>query len=390
MDPTDWKEVRQVIASNGSNKSAGLDGVNCDLVELHSESPNGQPSPFLEILTHLINTSLRYGKTLKSWRKAIISMVPKRKDDGSLTTKIGEMRPISVLQEFGKISAKLLSNRLGKILLQHPRLLNPAQRAFLKDGCTAQCISTLINVLEDFQLKKKNDKSATLFLLAYDQVKAYDSVQAYTIKASLERFNLPPDFISYVLSNLEEATSCFKTFYGPTEDFAIETSVRQGDPLSPLIYIFVTDALHEGLRSNPLFECKTGYSFSNNRSLRVASLGYADDTLTLNESWEDQWMSHEWVRDFCHAHNFRLNPSKCKYIISNFYGPSDGRWLWSVDGMEKIHPLPSSETFRYLGLWLSMDLDWSKQIHILNKCVMDWMESAGIQSGSCATSRFIC
>jgi hypothetical protein len=160
-------------------------------------------------------------------------MIPKRKDDGSLTTLINEMRPISVLQEFGKISAKLLSNRLGKILLQQPSLLNSAQRAFLKDGCTAQCLNTLLNVLEDFQTRKKTDKAASLFLLAYDQVKAYDSVQAYTIKASLERFNLPTEFISYVLSNLEEATSCFKTFYGPTEDFRIETSVRQGDPFLP-------------------------------------------------------------------------------------------------------------------------------------------------------------
>ena len=143
-------------------------------------------------------------------------MIPKRKDDGSLTSLINEMRPISVLQEFGKISAKLLSNRLGKILLQQPNLLNSAQRAFLKDGCTAQCLSTLLNVIEDFQARKRTDKTASLFLLAYDQVKAYDSVQSYTIKASLERFNLPSEFISYVLSNLEEATSCFKTFYGPT------------------------------------------------------------------------------------------------------------------------------------------------------------------------------
>src|SRR6266567_824567 len=83
-------------------------------------------------------------------------------------------------------------------------------------------------------------------------------------------------------------------------------------------------------------------------------------------------MSHEWVRDFCFAHNFRLNSSKCKYIISNYRGRNDGRWLWSVDGSEKICPLPSSETFRYLGLWLSMDLDWSKQIHTLNKYIADW------------------
>ena len=114
------------------------------------------------------------------------------------------------------------------------------------------------------------------------------------------------------------------------------------------------------------------YKFSNDTKLRVASLGYADDTLTLNESWEHQWASHEWVRDFCHAHNFKLNASKCKYIIANCSGSTDGRWLWSVDGKEKIRPLPSSEQFRYLGLWLSMDLNWSKQISVLNKQIMDW------------------
>ena len=66
-------------------------------------------------------------------------------------------------------------------------------------------------------------------------------------QASLERFNLPDVFIRYVLSNLEDASSCFKTFYGPTAEIQVEASVRQGDPLSPLIYIFVTDALHAGL-----------------------------------------------------------------------------------------------------------------------------------------------
>ena len=107
-----WKEVREIIASNGPHKAAGWDGVNCDLVELHTEDSVENPSPLLEILTYLVNIALKNGSTLKSWRKAIISMIPKRKDDGSFTTKIGEMRPISVLIEFGKISAKLLSRIL--------------------------------------------------------------------------------------------------------------------------------------------------------------------------------------------------------------------------------------------------------------------------------------
>ena len=93
-----------------------------------------------------------------------------------------------------------------------------------------QCINVALNVLEDFKEKKKAHPKSKLFLVAYDQVKAYDSVQAYTIRASLERFNFPEPFVEYVLSNLKSAVSCFKTYYGPTEDISVQASVRQGDP----------------------------------------------------------------------------------------------------------------------------------------------------------------
>ena len=371
MRPTDWNEVRKTISSCDANKAAGWDGVNSDLVELLTEDSISSPTPFLEILTNLINSALASGCTLKSWRKAVITMVPKRKEDGSFTNLVGEMRPISVLQEFGKIASKMLAERLGQILLEHPKILNSSQRAFLKDGCTSQCIDVALNVLEDYKVKKKQSQQNKLFMMAYDQVKAYDSVQAFTIKASLERFNLPPNFIRYVLSNLEEATSCFKTFFGPTEDIPIEVSVRQGDPLSPLIYVCVADALHAGLRHNPIYGCETGYRFSNMPTVLVSSTGYADDTVTYCESWQEQWMMHEWVRDFCHAHFFLLNAVKCRYFISD-RTVDDGRWLWSVDGKDKIYPRPRSEHFKYLGLWMSMDLDWSKEIHTLNKVILDW------------------
>src|SRR5689334_19955162 len=136
---------------------------------------------------------------------------------------------------------------MGQILL-HPNLLNRAQRAFLKD---VQCITTALNILEDFQRKRRKNKTSRLFLMSCDQVKAYNSVQAFSIRASLERFNLPENFISYILCNL-------KTYYGPTKEFPVLTSVRQGDPLSPLVYICITDVLHEGLRNNPIYNCTTG------------------------------------------------------------------------------------------------------------------------------------
>ena len=223
---------------------------------------------------------------------------------------------------------------MGKILLEHPQILNSAQRAFLK------CISTALNIFEDSQERRDNKE---LYVVSYDQEKAYDSVQAYTIKASLERFNMPEKLITYILSGLQNATSCFKTFFGLTDEFKIETSVRQGDPLSPLVYICVADALHAGWKNNPLYEQQTGYHFSNDPSTQISSTGYADDAMIYAQCWEHIWKMHQWTLEFCRAHSFRIS-SKTKYFISSYEGQTDPRWLPAEDG-QKILPLSSEQSF---------------------------------------------
>ena len=80
-------------------------------------------------------------------------MIPKKKEDGSVQ-RGKDMRPISVLQEFGKIASKILAVRLGKILLQNPEVMTPSQRAFLKDGSISQCLNIVLN---GFQGKEQSE-----------------------------------------------------------------------------------------------------------------------------------------------------------------------------------------------------------------------------------------
>ena len=363
-------EIRDTIAKMDGNKAPGYDGTSIDLIKMLTLS---EERAILETLTDLVNAAIRKGESWRSWRKSIISMIPKRKPDGSYTSKVEDMRPISVMQEFAKITSKVLANRLGNTLLECPNILNRAQRAFLRNGCINQCIQTALNVFEDFRERQKLDNKAQLYVVAYDQQKAYDCVQKYTIRASLERFNLPDNFIRYVESYLEEATSCFKTFYGPTEDFQVLTSVRQGDPLSPLVYILITDALHEGLSHSPIGGQNVGgYRFLNDHKLRITSSGYADDMITYARSWKGVWEMHQWVREFCLAHRWNMNVEKCEFIISDCTGENDPRWLFSVDGHTLLRPKGPDTVFRYLGVWISMNLQWEKQRKVLNERIMSW------------------
>lgn len=106
-------------------------------------------------------------------------------------------------------------------------VVDPAQRAFLKNGSTHQCLSTLINVLEDARQKRGVDGSALFFLISYDQKKAYDSIQRYSIRASLERFNFPEMFISLILNLHHQLRASFRTFFGLTDPFDILNGLRQ-------------------------------------------------------------------------------------------------------------------------------------------------------------------
>ena len=158
-------EILEVIKKIPNDKAAGYDGVEINLIKLLVE---GDETPLTTILVSLLKVAFTAGATLPSWRKSVITMIPKRKEDGSWTEKVKDMRPISVLQEFGKIAAKILAERWGKILLEQPHILNSAQRAFIKDGCVQQCISTALNVFEDARERKDNKD---LYVVSYDQEK---------------------------------------------------------------------------------------------------------------------------------------------------------------------------------------------------------------------------
>ena len=101
--------------------------------------------------------------------------------------------------------------------------------------------------MEDAQQKRKQH-SAILYMVSYDMKKAYDRVQYFSIRPTLERFNLPVSFIKYLENSQFSLRACFKTFYGLTKEFNVENSLRQGDPLAPLIFVLFTDALQSGVQ----------------------------------------------------------------------------------------------------------------------------------------------
>jgi hypothetical protein len=211
----------------------------------------------------------------------------------------------------------------------------------------------LIDVLQH----RKRQRNRQVYAVLYDQKKAYDSVQHYTIERTLERFGMPEEFINFVMTSLQEATSSVTTQWGTTRPFQLLTSVKQGDPLSPIIYAMITDALHEGYE-----KLNAGYKM-NEKGLTISSIGYADDTIIVSDTEQGIRRLHQWTMEFFQAHHFSLNTQKTLFVSSD----SAAGNLCSTSQSEVIKVQSSGTSFRYLGLILNIDLKWDKQEESMTK-----------------------
>ena len=367
-------DLVQAIRDAPGNKAKGPDGVSINLLKLLADyrSPDPEdrkPHVAISVFALLVSVSFVCGVTPPCHGLSEIVPIPKGGKRAELD--ISKTRPISLISELSKIPARILAIRLTRILLRHPEILHPAQRAFLANGNAQQCIAAVLDVIEDFNESKRGCKTPDgsareLYLVSYDQSKAYDSVQSYTVQDSLRRLSLPEGFVSYVMSSMTDRKAYVRTGHGDTDTFGVETSVRQGDPLAPILFIFVNDVLHEGLERNPLFEnACDGYRFHNDTNVynRTTSAGYADDTIVISESEDGIHRLHEWVRSFFNAHRWKINVKKTVYTTTASLERLDANLrLLSVDGASMIAPHPPYHTFRYLGLYINLNLDWQAQI----------------------------
>ena len=292
-----------------------------------------------------------------AWKTSII--IPFVKDALKDRT-MNNIRPISLQSCLGKLFSKLLAYRLGEILQRHP-ILNPAQRGFVLGGTTMKCIDELLDAW-DWSRNTRGE----LYTLFYDIKQAYDSVQAHVLERAMNRLRLPKTFIKLIVSSLTGLSSCVRTVFGVTRIFAVLRSVRQGDPLAPLLFIILMDALHDGLELNPFTQQRHGCTLSYPKGdMEIPSLGYADDTAVITNSLEDLRIQNDWVQYFMRFNVLRLNPLKCELVGRGH----DGNPVKHADIIDhgiaingvSLIPLQHDHPIRYLGVHTCFDGSWLSQ-----------------------------
>jgi hypothetical protein len=154
-------------------------------------------------------------------------------------TSFGDFRPIALCNLCYKIIAKLIANRIRPIL---SRSISDEQLGFLKGRQILDSIGTSQECLHS--IKAKMLKS---MILKLDLKKEYDFINWDFLRLSLLQsgFGLPNT--NWILSCVTSATYAMMINGEPTYFFQSGRGLRQGCPLSPLLFIFVMEGLNLSL-----------------------------------------------------------------------------------------------------------------------------------------------
>uniref|UniRef100_A0A2H6N8K0 Reverse transcriptase domain-containing protein n=1 Tax=Micrurus carvalhoi TaxID=3147026 RepID=A0A2H6N8K0_9SAUR len=192
------------------------------------------------VLLEICNEVLLQAKTPESWKEAYITLIPK---EGADANQIKNYSSILLLNLDYKIFMIVMVERLKKVLNDR---IHPDQNGFLSTRQIRYNTSTIIDILEYYELHPEN-QVALVFL---DAKKAFDNLNWDFMKQQFYLMNFGRKF-SKMLNSIYATQKVRIMINGEiTDTFEIKKGVRQGCPLSPLLFIIILETLLDRIRSN--------------------------------------------------------------------------------------------------------------------------------------------
>ena len=262
--PICQEELEKAVMSLSDDKSPGLTGLPA---EFYKKFWPLLKDRYLLFINHAFSSGFPV-----SLNTSVTTIIYKNKGEMS---NIANYRPISLIATDIKILSKTLTNRLKPLM---PAVIHKSQTSVFK-----RQIDHTIHLLRDLiELSNHEDLDAAFIFL--DQEKAFDRVDHDFLYQTLKTFGIGDNFITWIQKIYATAKTRIKVNGFLSPPISLKRGVRQGDPLSMLIYIFNIELFALQLRQNPNI---VGFTIENEK---IVSMHYADDTticITQNRCFKE-------------------------------------------------------------------------------------------------------
>ncbi|KAL6641391.1 hypothetical protein ACP70R_019572 [Stipagrostis hirtigluma subsp. patula] len=286
-----------------------------------------------DIMAALQQLYQRNSQNLEYLNSAHVILLPKKEISSTVT----DYRPISLMHSFAKLFSKLLANRLAARM---DDLVGVNQSAFIKKRCIHENFMYVQGVVKELHRKKEK----ALFV-KLDISKAFDTVGWPYLIQLLQKFGFGPRWRAWVSMLFCTASSSFLVNGSAGSPIQHRRGVRQGDPLSPLLFILAMEPLSKMLQ---LAQQRQILEHMPESKVKFRTSIYADDAAVfIRPTPSDITVLTATLDVFARATGLRTNMEKTEFFPLNC-NESD------ILALQSSHELQiSSFPCIYLGLPLS-------------------------------------
>ena len=319
------EECSKALKALPNNKSPGSDGIPVEFYKIF----------WLDLQKPLLK-SFQLGKINKelsySQREGIIKLIPKQGKDIRL---LKNWRPISLLNADYKILTKILANRM-KLGLKE--IINEDQIGYTEKRFCGENTRLIADIME----YSKTHKIESILLLI-DFEKAFDTISWNFLYKTLESYNYGHNFIDWIRILYNNIFSKITNNGYLSDNFSIHRGIRQGDPISALLFLPVAEIMATVIRNNS--EIK-GLNIGD-IELKLCQL--ADDTSLFLKDVSSIKIALDSFEEFYRYAGLRLNRTKTEAIIMYNEG--------NIIKDESLNINWNETSFKTLGIWYSTDTE---------------------------------